>query len=232
MIPLRDDAPRYTTPYVTYFLIVFNLLIFLFAETLTPRLYRAFNSQFGFVPVRVGAWLDGAVPAESALIPALTSMFLHSGWLHLIFNMWFLYIFGDNVEDRLGHFRFVMFYLAAGLGGNLLHYVFNSGSSLPTVGASGAIAGVMGAYFLLFPSARVLTLIPLFLIWPILWLPAWVYLGYWFVGQFISGAASTMTAHVQGGGVAFWAHVGGFVSGIGLIRLLPARRSYGMYEAT
>jgi len=230
MIPLRDDAPRFTRPYVTYFLIAFNLVVFLFAESLTPRLYRAFNYQFGFVPVRVGAWLEGAVPAEAALIPALTSMFLHSGWLHLIFNMWALYIFGDNVEDRLGRFRFILFYLASGLGGALLHFVFNAGSTIPTVGASGAIAGVMGAYFLLFPSARVLTLIPLFLIWPIIWLPAWLFLAYWFVGQFLSGAASSITA-AGGGGVAVWAHVGGFISGIGLIKLLPARRSYGMYEA-
>lgn len=231
MIPLRDDAPRFTRPYVTYLLIAMNVVVFLFSISLTTRLERAFNFQFGFVPARVGAWLDGSVPIDAALVPALTSMFLHSGWLHLIGNMLFLYIFGDNVEDRLGHFRFILFYIASGLGGILLHFVFNAGSAVPTVGASGAIAGVMGAYFLLFPSARVLTLIPLFLIFPILWLPAWVYLAYWFVVQFISGAASTITsAQGQTGGIAVWAHVGGFVSGIGLIKLLPARSQYGMYE--
>ncbi|HWZ46526.1 MAG TPA: rhomboid family intramembrane serine protease [Candidatus Saccharimonadales bacterium] len=230
MIPLRDDAPRYTRPYVTYLFIVLNLAIFLFQDSLTPRLHRAFDFQFGFVPGRVGAWLEGSVPLEAALVPALTSMFLHYGWLHLIFNMWFLYIFGDNVEDRLGHFRFLFFYAASGLGGILLHFAFNAGSTVPTIGASGAIAGVMGAYFLLFPTARVLTLIPLFLIFPIVWLPAWVYLAYWFVGQFISGAASAMTSVQQTGGVAFWAHVGGFIGGIGLIKLLPARSRYGMYE--
>jgi hypothetical protein len=231
MIPLRDDAPRFTKPYVTYFLIAFNLAVYLFQDSLAPRLHRAFDFQFGFVPARVGGWLDGAVPLDVALVPALTSMFLHSGWLHVIFNMWFLYIFGDNVEDRLGHFRFIGFYIASGLGGILLHFVFNAGSTFPTVGASGAIAGVMGAYFLLFPSARVLTLIPLLLIFPIIWLPAWVYLAYWFLGQFLSGAASSMTyAQEHTGGVAFWAHVGGFISGLGLIKLLPARGGYGMYE--
>ncbi|MBZ5524287.1 MAG: rhomboid family intramembrane serine protease [Acidobacteriia bacterium] len=231
MIPLRDDAPRFTRPYVTYFLMALNLAIFLFADTLTPRLHRAFDFQFGFVPARVGAWLQGSVHLEAALIPALTSMFLHYGWLHLIGNMWSLYIFGDNVEDRLGHFRFILFYVASGLGGILLHYVFNAGSTIPTVGASGAIAGVMGAYFLLFPSARVLTLIPLFLIFPIIWLPAWIMLAWWFIVQFLSGAASAITStQGQTGGVAVWAHVGGFVSGIGLIKLLPARSRYGMYE--
>jgi membrane associated rhomboid family serine protease len=232
MIPLRDDAPRFTRPYVTYFFIALNLVIFLFQDTLAPRAHLIFDRQFGFVPARVGAWLEGSIPIEAALIPALTSMFLHASWLHVIFNMWFLYIFGDNVEDRLGHFRFLLFYVASGMGGVLLHLVFNAGSTIPTVGASGAIAGVMGAYFLLFPSARVLTLIPLFLIFPILWLPAWAYLAYWFVGQFLTGAASAMTSTQQTtGGIAVWAHVGGFITGIGLIKLLPARSRYGMYEA-
>jgi membrane associated rhomboid family serine protease len=229
MIPLRDDAPRFTRPWVTLFLIALNVLVFLFQDSLNLRNQHAFTQQFGFVPARVGAWLNGYMPVDIAFLPALTSIFLHGGWPHLIFNMWFLWIFGDNVEDRLGHFGFLVFYLATGLFGNLAHYIFNAGSTAPAIGASGAIAGVMGAYFLLFPSARVLTLIPLLLIFPIIWIPAWIYLGYWFVGQFLSGAASSMTA-ARDGGVAFWAHVGGFLSGLAMIKLLPKRRTAEMYE--
>lgn len=224
MIPLKDDAPRTATPYVTYFFVFLNLAIYLFQDSLAPRALRAFDFQFGFVPARVGAWMDGNVPLDAAIVPAFTSMFLHSGWLHVIFNMWFLWIFGDNVEDRLGHFTFLLFYMVSGLGGVLAHFIFNASSRVPTLGASAAIAGVMGAYFLLFPSARVLTLIPLFLFFPIIWLPAWIYLAYWFVGQFISGAASSMTYAHETGGVAFWAHVGGFITGLALIRLMTQRR--------
>jgi len=229
MIPLRDDAPRFTRPWITLFLIALNVMVFLFQDSLNLRDHLAFARQFGFVPARIGAWFNGNMPVDVAFLPAVTSMFLHAGWLHLIFNMWFLWIFGDNVEDRLGHFGFLVFYLATGLFGNLAHYIFNADSTVPTVGASGAIAGVMGAYFLLFPSARVLTLIPLLLIFPVLWIPAWVYLGYWFVGQFLSGAASSMT-YARDGGVAFWAHVGGFLSGLAMIKVLPKRRIEETYE--
>jgi membrane associated rhomboid family serine protease len=147
-------------------------------------------------------------------------MFLHGSWMHLLGNMWFLFIFGDNVEDRLGHFRYLISYLVCGLGATLTHLIFNLHSTLPSLGASGAIAGVLGAYFLLFPSARVLTWFGFF----VLWLPAWLVLGYWFVLQFLSGAATSMTYARQMGGVAFWAHVGGFVTGMALIKLRPARK--------
>ena len=145
--------------------------------------------------------------------------------MHVLANMWFLRIFGDNVEDRLGHFGYLIFYLLCGIGANVVHYVFNITSPLPTVGASGAIAGVMGAYFVLYPRARVLT-------WFILpfWLPAWFVLGYWFLGEFLSGAASLMNSAAGAGGVAFWAHVGGFVTGIILIKLLPVRKNVYAFE--
>jgi membrane associated rhomboid family serine protease len=224
MIPIRDDAPRYSTPWVNYFLIALNTVVFLFELTLDPHSLNAFMFSFGVVPAHV----TGAVHAGSyaaGVVPILTSMFMHAGWLHIIFNMWWLWIFGDNVEDSLGHFPYLIFYLLSGLGAALVHILFNWGSPVPSVGASGAIAGVMGAYFVLFPSARVLTLIPFFFIF-FTWLPAWLILGYWFVLQFLSGAATSITSvqrTASSGGVAFWAHVGGFLTGVVMVKLFPRR---------
>ncbi len=223
MLPIRDDAPRASTPYVTYFLVALNTLVFLFEVALAPRARASLMFQFGFVPMNVTAYVRGAGgTALGGFLPVLTSMFMHASWLHIIFNMWALWIFGDNVEDYLGHFRYLGFYLLSGLGAAFLHYVFNPASQVPSVGASGAIAGIMGAYFLLFPSARVLTLIPFFFVF-FTWLPAWLVLGYWFVVQFLSGAATSITSARQAGGIAFWAHVGGFVAGILMIKLFPRR---------
>lgn len=223
MIPIRDDAPRSSTPYVNYFLIALNVLVFLFEVTLAPGARVAFETQFGFVPSRVDTWLAGAAPVDYAIVPVFTAMFMHGSWWHLLGNMWFLFIFGDNVEDRLGHFRYLIAYLLCGLGATLTHFVFNLHSQVPSLGASGAIAGVLGAYFLLYPAARVLTWFGFF----ILWLPAWLVLGYWFVIQFLSGAATSITyARQTGGGIAFWAHVGGFITGMILIKLMPARKAY------
>jgi len=232
MIPIRDDVPKYTTPYVNYFLVGLNVLVFLFEIALAPRNRDAFIMQMGIVPANVTGWLAGApsVNLSSAFLPVFTSMFMHASWLHLIFNMWALWIFGDNVEDYLGHFSYLAFYLASGILATLAHIVFNLHSTVPSVGASGAIAGVMGAYFLLFPSARVLTLVPLFFFF-FTWLPAWVVLGYWFVVQFLSGAATAIAySHQTSGGVAFWAHVGGFVSGLLLIKIFPARPQRFSYD--
>jgi membrane associated rhomboid family serine protease len=219
MIPIRDDAPRYTTPWINYFLIVLNCLVFLYELQLGPRNLNTLFLTFGMVPARMTAALRvGAFAA--AFLPVLTSMFMHAGWLHIIFNMWWLWIFGDNVEDWLGHFRYLIFYLLSGLGAAVVHLMFNWGSRVPSVGASGAIAGVMGAYFVLFPSARVLTFIFVFFTW----LPAWLILGYWFVLQFLSGAATSMAAgQGSSGGIAVWAHVGGFLAGVVMIKLFPRR---------
>ena len=219
MIPIRDDAPRYTTPWINYFLIALNCLVFLYELQLGPRNLNTLFLTFGMVPARLTAALHvGAFAA--AFLPVLTSMFMHAGWLHIIFNMWWLWIFGDNVEDSLGHFPYLIFYLLSGLGAAVVHLIFNWGSRVPSVGASGAIAGVMGAYFVLFPSARVLTFIFVFFTW----LPAWLILGYWFVLQFLSGAATSMAAgQGSAGGVAVWAHVGGFLTGVVMIKLFPRR---------
>ena len=241
MIPLKDDAPRVGTPYINYTLLTLNTLVFLFQYWLSkqdPRAADGLVFQFGMIPARFTVvlfnhgyvpWnlvsqLGRYVPAMAAILPVFTSMFLHGSWLHLIFNMWALWIFGDNVEDYLGHSLYLFVYLASGVAAALLHTLFNIGSTVPSVGASGAIAGVMGAYFLLFPRARVLTLVPFFFVF-FMWLPAWIVLGYWFVAQFLSGAATSIAPHSGSSstGIAFWAHVGGFVAGMLLIKLLPSR---------
>lgn len=230
MIPLKDDAPRITTPYITYFLIIANTLVFLFQSMLGREAGQLFVFQFGLVPANITGWLSGTVhiPADTVFLPVLTSMFLHGSVLHLVFNMWALWIFGDNVEDHLGHFLYLAMYLVTGVAASVVHTLFNLHSVIPSVGASGAIAGIMGAYFVLYPRARVLTFFFVFF----LWLPAWLVLGFWFVGQFLSGAATAIAATANTtGGIAFWAHVGGFVTGVLLIRLFPSRPRryhYGM----
>ncbi len=236
MIPIRDDTPRYSTPYVTYFIIALNVVVFLFELSVEMQGQRALNAmiyEFGVVPRH----FDRAVATGATFrIPALfltilTSMFLHGGWLHIIGNMWFLWIFGDNIEDYLGHLRYLLFYLASGVAAALTHIALNAGSNIPTVGASGAIAGVMGAYFVLYPKARVLTLVPLIVFFTFWWIPAWVMLGYWFVVQFLMGAATSITVSQSTGGVAVWAHVGGFITGIILIKVLPERSQRQRYAA-
>lgn len=237
MIPLRDDQPRFSTPYVTYFIIALNAVVFLFELSVGTQGHRALNAliyQFGVVPQHFELAIQGSrrydLPGQSLTI--LTSMFLHGGWLHIIFNMWFLWIFGDNIEDHLGHFSYLIFYLVTGFAAAVTHILLNMNSTAPTVGASGAIAGVMGAYVILFPKARVLTLVPLIVFFTFWWLPAWFFLGYWFVLQFLSGTAMSIAeTSSSAGGVAFWAHVGGFVAGVVLIKLLPERRGRYRYAA-
>src|SRR5215472_16046952 len=229
MIPIRDDTPRFSTPYVTYFLIALNTVIFLWEWLVGLESQRELNAlifQFGVVPRHVTAVLETTanVSLADAFLPILTSMFLHGSWLHIIGNMWVLWIFGDNIEDYLGHFPYLIFYLVCGIAASVAHIFLNLGSNVPSVGASGAIAGVMGAFFVLYPRARVLTLVPLIVFFTFWWLPAWIVLGYWFVIQFQSGAATSVAYTSQtGGGVAFWAHVGGFVAGIVLIKVFPGR---------
>jgi membrane associated rhomboid family serine protease len=223
MIPIRDDTPRFSTPYVTYFLITLNLLIFFFEFSLPPESLKILLYQFGMVPAHFTRFLAGGgdLGLAAVTLPALTSMFLHGSWGHVIGNMWFLWIFGDNIEDYLGHFKYLLFYLLSGLAAAFAQLILNPHSVVPTVGASGAIAGVLGAYFVLYPRARVLIWFPVFFLF---YLPAWVMLGYWFVMQFLSGAASSVAYYSDThGGVAFWAHVGGFLAGILLIKAMPER---------
>ncbi len=229
MIPLKDLNPRRSFPLITLLLIVVNALVFFFELSLPPRVGQQFMMEFGMVPARLHlALASPRVPVSSAALPLLTSMFLHGGWLHIIGNMWFLWIFGDNVEDRLGHLRYLAFYLICGLGAGLTHTVFNWNSTLPSVGASGAISGVMGAYIVLFPRSRVLTLIPLIIFWFTVELPAYLILGYWFLMQFLSGLGSLGLK--EAAGVAWWAHIGGFLLGALLVEIMqPRRRTAGFY---
>lgn len=220
MIPLRDNVPSRTYPLVNTLLIWANFVVFAY-EISRGALLEEFISRWGLVPARLAD--EGFF--SSAGLTILSSMFLHGGWLHILGNMWFLYLFGDNVEDRLGHLRYLAFYLLCGTAGAVNHVLFNLGSTMPVVGASGAIAGVLGAYFVLFPLARVATLVWGFLMAWVVEVPAMLFLGLWFLFQFLAGMASLPgTMAGSGGGIAWWAHVGGFVAGIVLVRLLcPAR---------
>ena len=223
MIPIRDDQPCFTTPVVTYFLIAVNLLILLLQSAMTARGQEALIAQFALIPTHVELGLaGGAGGLPGAVLPLFTSMFLHGGWMHVLGNVWVLWIFGDNIEDYLGRLPYLFFYVLCGLAAAVLHVALNWGSRVPTVGASGAIAGVMGAYLLLYPRARVATIFP-----PIFFftLPAWIVLGYWMAAQLLSGALTAVAkaGRADTGGIAFWAHVGGFLSGMALIKILPER---------
>jgi len=219
MIPLRDVNPAYSTPVVTRTLIVLNLLLFLYELTLGTEL-RGFVYAWGLIPARLGLALGGAEPVARPALTLLSSMFLHGGWAHLIGNLWYLWIFGDNVEDLLGPAGFLVFYLAAGVAAGLFQVLLHPGSPLPTIGASGAIAGVLGAYLVSFPRARVITLVPLFPFFQVIPMPAVLVLGLWFVFQFLSGVLFPDS----GGGVAWWAHIGGFAFGFVAMRLLGGGR--------
>jgi membrane associated rhomboid family serine protease len=211
MFPISDVIPSRTTPVVTVGLIVVNALVFLYQQAMPEPALQLFVARYALVP----AWFS---------VPALfTSQFLHAGWMHVIANMLYLWIFGDNVEDRLGHVPFLVFYLGAGAVAALLQTLFNPFSAVPMVGASGAIAGVMGAYFVLYPHSRVLTFVFLLIFVDLIEIPAIFFLGIWFLMQLLSGVGSLGVSNAAAGGTAFWAHVGGFVAGLLVGLVLRAR---------
>ena len=217
MFPISDVIPSRTVPFVTVSLIIANALVFVYMLTLPNGQLEGFVSAYAVVP----AWFS---------VPTLfTSQFLHAGWMHIIGNMLYLWIFGDNVEDRLGHFGYLLFYLGAGAVAAILQVYFNPYSTVPMLGASGAIAGVMGAYFVLYPQSRVLTIIFILIFFDVVEIPAVFFLGIWFVMQLLSGVGTLGVANSAGGGTAFWAHVGGFVVGAftGLILRGRGRRWSG-----
>jgi len=218
MFPIRDNIPSRTTPYVTFTIIGVNAVIFLFEVSLGKHL-GAFVARFGMVPAFVA---NGYPTPLSAWRGVFTSMFLHADWMHVIGNMWMLWIFGDNVEDRVGHGRFAGFYLLWGLAANMLHLATNWGSQVPTIGASGAIAGVMGAYMLFYPRARVTTLIFIFYFIHFVEIPAMFFLGFWFFIQLLSGVGGLLAGAGRVGGVAWWAHIGGFAAGAGVAKLMKS----------
>jgi membrane associated rhomboid family serine protease len=248
MIPLHDNIPARRFPVVNYALIGVTSVVFFLQLTQDPS-SPSLVEQFGMIPARVsnpGQEIlipeEGEVtpqgdvkitkerPAAPSPVPAwltmLTCVFLHGGWMHFLGNMWFLHIFGDNVEDCFGHVQYLLFYLGCGVAASALHYVSGPNSPVPTIGASGAIAGVMGGYFLLYPKAMVLTLVPLFVILYTVVLPAYVFLGVWFVIQLLQGTLSISDTLATG--VAWWAHVGGFVAGMAAVWIL--NKSHHMSE--
>lgn len=225
MIPIGDSAPRGRTPWVNYSIVVACVLVFLVELALGNRL-DAFIRQWGVTPVFVSSALAGDLRAsQTVLLTLVTALFLHGGWLHLGGNVLFLWVFGDNVEERFGHIRYLLFYLACGAGANLAQVAVASDSRIPLIGASGAIAAVLGSYILMFPRARVTVLIPVFFIPLFLPVPAVVMLGVWFVTQLANGLA-TITTHAQmSGGVGYWAHIGGFVLGALATLVVPKART-------
>jgi len=215
MFPLRDTQPSYSKPVVTVLLIVVNLLVFLFEVSLDPYSRNEFIALYGLVPDHFSG------------LNVLTSMFLHGGWMHVLGNMWFLWIFGDNIEDILGWGKYLLFYLLCGVAAAMTQVLMSPDSRVPMVGASGAIAGVMGAYMVKFPHSRILSLVTVLVFFTTVEVPAWLMLIFWFFMQFFSGVGSIGYSHAsEGGGVAFAAHVGGFLAGIALIYLLAPRSRY------
>ncbi len=227
MIPIRDRNPSGTFPFVTIGIISVNVLIFLYELSLGSDLV-VFLNQYGVVPIKVTHYFQSSgLTSIETFFPFLSSTFLHGGFIHLIGNMWFLWIFGDNIEDKLGHVKYLLFYILCGAIASSAHVFFNSQSEIPCVGASGAIAAILGAYMVTFPRARVITVVPIFFFIQVIELPAVVVIGFWILIQFFSGAVSLTTSASDGGGIAWWAHVGGFVSGIILfyiIRILFVRK--------
>jgi len=235
MFPIRDDQPSFSKPFVNYFIIGLNVFVYVFFELPVQMQgghhFDALVFQFGFVPQDLTRALGGAahysIPA--AFFTIFTSMFLHADLFHIIGNLWFLWIFGDNVEDHLGHFPYLVFYLLCGVAAALTFVALNPGATVPTLGASGAIAGVMGGYVLLYPKARVQTLVVLVVFFTFWWIPAWAFLGYWFLIQFVATSVTAGAVAHQTGGIAFAAHVGGFIAGLVLIKLFPRRAASYRY---
>ena len=214
MFPLRDTQPSYSKPVVTILLIVVNILVFLFEFSLDPETQNGFIAAYGLIP------------DQFHFSNVITSMFLHGGWMHVLGNMWFLWIFGDNIEDILGHGKYILFYLLCGVVAALAQVAASPNSRIPTVGASGAIAGIMGAYMIKFPHSRILSLVTIVFFFTTVEIPAWIMLIYWFVIQFFSGVGTLGASQASQGGVAFFAHIGGFVAGIALIAVMGPRQPY------
>lgn len=220
MIPIRDNIRSRTTPGIMYLLILVNAYVFYLEITSSNIGLQRMIQAFGLTPRDfLRAWHE--MPANPFVyLPLVSNLFLHGGWLHIIGNLWYLKIFGDNIEDRIGHGNFLLFYLLCGIAANLVQVLVEPSSRVPTIGASGAISGVLGAYLLCFPRAKVSTLVPIFIIITFIDIPAVLFLGFWFLLQLQSGAVSLFMA---GSNVAWWAHIGGFVAGMALIQIFPRR---------
>ncbi len=225
MFPLQDSTPRRCPPIMTWTLIIVNVVVFLFETTIPKPMLEQFFYVFGLVPAKVThpEWAKMVGLDVFGLWPFFTCMFLHGGWIHIFGNMWTLWIFGDNVEDVMGPWRFLAFYLLCGIAASLVHIFMNPNSTVPIIGASGAISGVMGAYYILFPHARIVMFFPILFIPFFFEVPALFYLAIWFFEQLFSGTLS-LAAPVQSGGIAWWAHIGGFLFGMFTYRLFILRK--------
>jgi rhomboid family protein len=221
MIPLKDKNPSYGIPFVNYLLIAANAAVFFYELSLGKGL-DSFFIRYGLIPSRYFEMVAQHTNFITRYVPFFTSMFIHGGWLHIIGNMWFLFIFGDNVEDRLGHRKYLLFYLLSGLAAAALQVYLSADSSIPTIGASGAISGVLGAYLVMYPHAKIVTLLPIFFFFDIIDISAILFIGFWFMMQFVSGIQSIGVD--TSGGIAWWAHVGGFVAGIAMVPFFRRRR--------
>ena len=220
MIPLKDRNPSYSIPFVNYVLIAANFVVFFYELSLGPRL-DAFFETYGLIPGRYFSMVAHHTHPITRYLPFISSMFIHGGWLHIIGNMWFLFIFGDNVEDRLGHRKYLLFYLLSGLAAAAVQVLSSVNSSVPTIGASGAISGVLGAYIVMFPRAKIVTLLPIFFFFDIIDISALLFIGFWFLMQFFSGVQSWGVD--TSGGIAWWAHIGGFLAGILMVPIFKRR---------
>lgn len=230
MIPLRDINPSHSKPLVTIALVLVNALAFFYELSLGDRGLERLLFTLGMVPARIELFpASPDISVGDAFLPLLTSMFLHGGWLHVLGNMWFLWVFGDNVEDRMGHGRFLLFYLLTGVLAGLAHAFTNLESRVPAIGASGAVSGVMGAYLMLFPASRVVTLVTLGFFWFRANLPAYAMILYWFAIQLLSGSLALAGPASARGGVAWWAHIGGFLAGAVLVYVFRRRRRRASY---
>jgi rhomboid family protein len=230
MFPIKNAVPTRYPPVVTWALIAANCLVFFVQLGLSPREEELFLIRFALIPARYFGLLPVGSPSSLAdYLPFLTMMFLHGGWLHLILNMWTLWLFGKVIEDRMGSGRFLLFYLVCGILAAFAHAIFNADSVVPALGASGAIAGVLGCYVRLFPTARLIVLVPIIIIPFFFEMPAILYVGFWFVMQMLQGAAELFMPST-GGGVAWWAHIGGFIAGLSLGSLFArSERNYRRY---
>jgi len=223
MFPLKDNISARTFPYVNISLIVINALFFIYQMSYGPTVDRLIFT-LGFIPARFIAQQGENLLNPAGFLPVFSSMFLHANLVHLLSNMWMLWIFGDNVEDCMGHGRYLFFFLLCGVASVFAQTVSNPQSAIPMIGASGAISGVLGAYFLTYPQARILTLVPIIIFFYIIELPAFFFLGFWFVLQFIQGSLYSLNSEqLVGGGVAWWAHVGGFAAGVLLLQVFRCK---------
>ncbi|NOY76939.1 MAG: rhomboid family intramembrane serine protease [Calditrichaeota bacterium] len=224
MIPLKDTIPSRHFPIVNFLIIMVNVWAFFIEVSLGPAIQN-FLQVYGFVPAHfTHPAAFGMDPFFGRIIPIFTAMFLHGGWLHIIGNMWFLWIFGDNVEDAMGHGRYLIFYLLCGVAATMTQYAVNPASTIPNIGASGAIAGVMAAYLLMYPRAKILTLLIIIIFIDIIEIPAFIFILFWFALQLVYGLVALPAAHMATGGVAYFAHIGGFATGLILVWFFKEKR--------